>query len=106
MEEHALPTVDLAKIDVERAEQLVIGGMGGVLERHRPHLLVEVFVSDVLRELVATLSPYGYNFAVVDDVSQEAHVNDFEAHVVEGTNVLFSPVPPDTIRKFCDDVKS
>lgn len=98
VEEHALPTVDLVKIDVERAEKMVIGGMGGVLERHRPHLIVEVFAADSLRDLVATLSPHGYNFAVIDDKSQEAHVNDFGAHT-GSSNVLFSPTPPDGIRE-------
>lgn len=105
VEEQGIPRVDLAKIDVERAEMMVVGGMGKVLERDRPHLLVEVFHSEVLGDLAATLSPLGYSFAVIDDEAQTAHVNDFGAKpAAVGTNVLFSPAPAEDVRTFCDTV--
>jgi len=104
--EQGIPRVDLVKIDAERAETMVVGGMGGVLERDRPRLLVEVFHAEGLRELDATLSPLGYSFAVIDEERQEARVNDFGAKPdAVGTNVLFGPGPAEDLRAFCEAVR-
>ena len=98
VEEHGIPSVDLAKLDVEQAEKMVIAGAERVLGEHRPHLLIEVSTADGLRDLI--LSPYGYGFAVIDDLNQTIRLNDLGAH--EGVlNALFSPMPPDELRAFC-----
>ena len=104
VEEHDVPGVDLVKIDVEQAEKQVVAGMEGVLEEHRPHMLVEVISEEGLRDLTGTLSPHGYNFAVINDRTQKAAVNDPGAH---GTayNVLFSPMPEEELRTFCEKIK-
>lgn len=103
---HAVPKVDLAKIDVERAEKMVIEGMMGLLEEHRPHLLVEVLSADRLRDLHGMLNPHGYSFAVIDDMSQQTHINDPAAHGEGAQNVLFSALKPAELRAFCDAVVS
>jgi FkbM family methyltransferase len=100
VEEHGIPSVDLAKLDVEQAEKMVIAGAERVLSEHRPHLLIEVSTADGLRELIDFLSPHGYGFAVIDDLNQTIRLNDLGAH--EGVlNALFSPMPPEELRAFC-----
>ena len=100
VEVYAGAGVDLVKIDVEQAESLVIEGMSDTLGRYRPNLLVEVFLGDKLRSLVDMLSPHGYSFAVINEERQEAIVNDFKAHTMT-QNVLFSPLPPDELKRLC-----
>lgn len=97
---HGVEGMDLAKIDVEQAEKMVIEGMVDSLREYHPHLLVEVVSVDNLRDLADTLSPLGYNFAIIDDDYQRVHLNDFEAHRMT-CNVLFSPMSPDELRDFC-----
>jgi FkbM family methyltransferase len=99
-DEHDVAGMDLVKIDVEQAEKMVIGGMTGSLGEHHPHLLVEVVSVDNLRDLAGTLSPLGYNFAIIDDDNQKVHLNDFDAHTMT-CNVLFSAMPPNELRDFC-----
>jgi len=100
VEEHGIPSVDLAKLDVEQAEKMVIAGAERVLGEHRPHLLIEVSTADGLRDLIDFLSPYGYGFAVIDDLNQTIRINDLGAH--EGVlNALFSPMPPEELRALC-----
>jgi FkbM family methyltransferase len=97
-EKHGIEGMDLVKIDVEQAEKMVIEGMTESLREHHPHLLVEVLSVDNLRDISDTLSPLGYNFALIDDESQKVHLNDFEAHTMT-CNVLFSTM--DDLRGFC-----
>lgn len=104
VQRYAVADVDLVKIDVEQAENMVIEGMSDVLERCRPNLLVEVFLGDKLRFLTEMLSPYGYSFAVTNEGSQEAIVNDFEAHTMT-QNVLFSPMSPDDLKNLCSSLR-
>ena len=100
LEEHGIPSLDLVKLDVEQAEKMVLVGAERVLGEHRPHLLVEVSTADGLRDLIDFLSPYGYGFAVIDDLQQMLHVNDLGAQ--EGVlNVLFSAMPPEELSAFC-----
>jgi len=93
--------MDLAKIDVEQAEKMVIAGMPETLREHTPHLLVEVVSRENLRDLADTLSPYGYNFALVDDDAQTTHLNDPGAHRMT-CNVLFTTMPLEELRDFCN----
>ena len=97
---HGIPAMDLAKIDVEQAEKMVIAGMPETLREHRPDLLVEVVSQKNLRDLADTLSPHGYNFAIVDDDTQKTHLNDLEAHRMT-CNVLFTAMSLKELRDFC-----
>ena len=104
IEEADIGGMDLMKLDVERAERMVVDGMMGALRRHRPHLIIEVFSAENLGNLSETLSSLGYSFAVIDDEAQSFHVDDAGAHRV-ACNVLFAPIPPDELRDFCRTVK-
>jgi len=100
VEEHGIPSVDLVKLDVEQAEKMVIAGAERVLGEHRPHLLIEVGTAEGLRDLTDFLSPYGYGFAVIDDLNQTIRLNDLGVH--RGVlNVLFSTMPAEEMRAFC-----
>jgi len=52
--------VGLAKIDVEGHEDAVLRGMAGVLEEHRPDLIVECLEDGPYREVMGILLPLGY----------------------------------------------
>lgn len=99
-ETHDVPRMDLAKIDVEQAEKMVIDGMSGTLERHHPNLLIEVVSAEHLRELNETLSPHGYNFAVIDDGSQRVRINQLEGYS-KVDNVLFSTLAAEDLEALC-----
>lgn len=104
VEKYEVAGVDLVKIDVEQAENMVIEGMSDILERHQPNLLVEVVLGDNLRSLMDMLSPHDYNFAVINEGQQEAAINDFEAHTMT-QNVLFSPMSPDDLKNLCSSLR-
>ncbi len=104
VERQEVPGVDLVKIDVEQAEKNVIVGMEKTLREHRPNLIVEIVSEDNLRDISGILSPHGYNFAVMDDQSQRAYVNDPQAHRA-ARNVLFSTMTERDLRAFCETLK-
>jgi FkbM family methyltransferase len=60
LESTDIERVDLIKIDVEGAEGAVLRGMGDVLERDRPDLIVEVLSDDAGAEVSRALSGLGY----------------------------------------------
>lgn len=61
--ERRLTSVDVVKIDTESTEPHVLRGMRETLERHRPHLIVEVLGHTRTEdELTSLLRPYGYSF--------------------------------------------
>ena len=95
-----IPRMDLAKIDVEQAEKMIIAGMSDTLEKHHPNLLIEVVSEENLRELNETLSPLGYNFAVIDDRGQKVRVNQLENYK-KVDNVLFSTLSPGDLGALC-----
>jgi FkbM family methyltransferase len=97
--DHDVDRVDLVKIDVERAEKMVLAGMSDVVHEHRPHLLVEVFSGENLQEVAGMLP--SYSFAVIDEVEQSARVDDPEIPDGEARNVLFSPNSAADLRSFC-----
>ena len=99
-EKQEIPRMDLAKIDVEQAEKMVIAGMSETLEKHHPNLLIEVVSEDNLRELNDTLSPLGYNFAVIDDRRQRIRMNQLEDYR-RVDNVLFSAMSPEDLEALC-----
>jgi FkbM family methyltransferase len=59
---HDLPAIDLVKIDVERAEAMVLAGMHATLERDRPSILCEVLDADAGRVLEEILRPFDYRW--------------------------------------------
>ena len=69
--EHAVPRVDLVKLDIEGAEVLALRGMEATLRRFRPHLLLEINPKCLQRlgftaaQVVATLHTYGYTLVDV-----------------------------------------
>ncbi len=95
-----IPRADVAKIDVEQAEKMVIAGMTETLEKHHPDLLIEVVSEDNLRELNETLSPLGYNFAVIDDRRQKVRMNQLEDYN-RVDNVLFSTLSTEDLEALC-----
>ena len=103
-EKQGIAGVDLVKIDVEQAEKKVLEGMEKTLEKHHPSLIVEVVSEDNLRDIAGTLSPHGYNFAVIDDQAQRMHVNDPKAHRAT-QNVLFSTMAERDLSAFCETLK-
>lgn len=79
--------VDLMKIDVEGAEQLVVEGLGDLL-LHRPDLLVEVSSPAVLDALCDRLGP-DYTCVVIDERRGSAVPGDRDA-LRAFDNVLFT----------------
>ena len=61
MHDLQLAPPDLIKLDVEGAELLTLQGARQTLERHRPHLVIEVHEQIELRALLNLLEPLGYN---------------------------------------------
>jgi hypothetical protein len=53
--------------------------------------------------IAGLLSPYGYSFAVLDDLGQRAYIEDVNAHEV-GSNVLFWVGSPEELRAFTDSI--
>ena len=98
-----IPEVDLVKLDVEQSELRVLKGMAGLLDEHKPSILVEVFSGEVLREITDLLYPYGYSFAVLDDLGQGAYVEDVGAHE-QVRNVLFRVGAPEELRAFLGSI--
>lgn len=99
-EQRDVPRMDLAKIDVEQAEKMVIEGMSETLEKHHPNLLIEVVSEENLRELNEVLSPLGYNFVVIDDRTQRLRVNQIEDYR-RVDNVLFGAMSPEDLEALC-----
>ena len=97
--DHAVGGADLIKVDVERAESMVVSGMIETLRDSGPHLLVEVFGADNLREIAGMLP--SYSFAVIDDMEQKAYVDAPEIPEGKALNVLFSPGSSDDLRDLC-----
>lgn len=62
-----LPSPDVMKIDVEGAEELVLSGCRGLLERKRPHLLIEVHNISLMFEVQRELHRCGYRMKLIDE---------------------------------------
>lgn len=59
--------VGLVKIDVEGAEELVLKGMGSILRRCRPTLIIEISSAELLESICTYLASFGYKGILIDD---------------------------------------
>jgi hypothetical protein len=57
---------DFVKIDVEGAEEKVLGGLARTMTDHKPHLIVETHSKALERQCIAFLKDHGYAPVVVD----------------------------------------
>jgi FkbM family methyltransferase len=84
--EHGVDHVDFIRMDIEGAEQRALEGAAGILDRDRPHVLLEIHPTMLssrfdgsAEAVVAIFARRGYRmFALHDDVLEE------RASVVEG----------------------
>lgn len=87
---------ELIKIDVEGHELEVLEGLGGVLARARPTVLVEVLTEDRLSEALDVFGRLGYEAVHIDDEEGSRSLPPEGAADVEG-NVLFRPAPDEPL---------
>jgi FkbM family methyltransferase len=73
-----VPIPDLVKIDVEGGEDAVLAGATGLIEHHRPELIVEVLTPERQREVERRL--VGYQTSMLDE-----------------SNMLASPIPVEAL---------
>jgi FkbM family methyltransferase len=64
-----LSSLDLMKIDVETHEPEVLMGMGALLERFKPTLLIEILNQEVAARVQSLLGPLKYCYFAVDESS-------------------------------------
>lgn len=101
--EMGVEDVDLVKVDVEGAEQLVVEGLGDLLV-HRPDLLVEVSSPAVLDVLSDRLGP-DYDYVVIDERCGPAVPGDRDA-LRAYDNVLFTAMPRDRLDTLLVEARS
>lgn len=70
-----LRRIDLVKIDVESHEPAVLRGMRNILERDMPTLIVEIWNSDIGREVQSVLSALNYNYYAISQAGIEPRVS-------------------------------
>jgi FkbM family methyltransferase len=88
--EEGIDRVDLLKIDVETFEPAVLAGLGDLLHRSRPSMIVEVLSDDVGEEL-QRLCPEGYEFFHIDERLGPVRRPRVERVSHESRNYLFAP---------------
>lgn len=64
---NSLEIPSLIKIDVEGFEIEVLSGMKGLLENHKPIMLIEILSEDVLSKIIDFLSVYGYTIHRINE---------------------------------------
>jgi FkbM family methyltransferase len=88
---------DLIKIDVERHEPAVLRGMGAVLARAKPAILLEVLTDKVAEELELLLQGLGFSYFLLREGSREVvPVSSLRPEASVGQNFLIAP--PETAR--------
>lgn len=65
-----LDKVDLLKLDVEGAEPEVLMGMGSLLSRHKPSMIVEILNDDMGHRIEALIGDFGYLYFDINDDSR------------------------------------
>lgn len=74
-----LGKVDLLKIDVETHEPEVLEGMGALLEKSKPVMLVEILTPEVAQKVQSIVKNHGYLFFHVDDESGPVQMDTITA---------------------------
>jgi hypothetical protein len=69
LQEHGFPSLDLIKIDVERHEPQALDGMGSILGRDRPTLLIEILDAEIGRLVEGRIQGLGYLIYRVNETS-------------------------------------
>ena len=67
LELEGLDRVDLLKLDVEGTEPEVLMGMGPLLGRHKPSMIVEILNDDTGRRIEALIGDLGYLYFDIND---------------------------------------
>jgi FkbM family methyltransferase len=81
--EENIPRIDLMKIDVETHEPEVLEGMGELLARDRPTLLIEILDDEVGARVEALVDGLGYRFYNIDERTtyrRAAHLGKSDVH--------------------------
>ena len=94
-----LPPFQLAKIDVETAEEYVLRGMQQSIQAHRPILLVEILKPNVHEPIAAMIQAWGYQWLQVDDVNQTTHPAQPFIKAQGDNFLLFPPEKEDMVRQ-------
>jgi FkbM family methyltransferase len=83
---------DLIKIDVERHEPAVLRGMGAVLARARPAILLEVLNDSVAEQLELLLKDLGLSYFLLREESRTVvPVSSLRPEAAVGQNFLIAP---------------
>jgi FkbM family methyltransferase len=85
-----LPTIDLAKIDVELAEPQVLLGMGSFLARCKPTLLIEVLNSQVAKQVSDITRDLGYKIFRIVEHRGLVRTSDIQATELKERNYLLA----------------
>lgn len=67
IDQHHLPRIDLAKVDVELHEIEVLRGFGRYLREHRPSLLIEIREEDLAARVEEQVAGLGYLYFNIDE---------------------------------------
>jgi len=98
VEERRIPRVDLMKIDVERAEHLVIAGAESTLRRDRPLIVCEVLPDQPsVAQVDETLRRHGYDFFSLT-TSRLEQMSALHAHP-DGKVVNYLCAHPDRLKE-------
>ena len=65
---NAISAIDLVSIDVERHEGAVIRGMGDLLHRHRPNVVLEILNEQIGDEVMPLFDGLEYSFYWIDEL--------------------------------------
>ena len=93
---HELARIDLIKLDIEGAESAALAGAAGILRRHRPVLVIEVFSRSLasfgasVAEIQEHLRHADYRlFAIDDDTAELKPLDDLMA--IDEQNIVAVP---------------
>ncbi|MCS6980940.1 MAG: FkbM family methyltransferase [Flavobacteriales bacterium] len=90
VETHAIPQIDLIKIDVELHEPQVVAGLGPYLERWRPIIFLEVLTPSIAEELNKIIDREKFTVFKLISYRKAIRVPRFEADPDHWNFVVFS----------------
>ncbi|HEX8489998.1 MAG TPA: FkbM family methyltransferase [Chthoniobacterales bacterium] len=100
VEERALDSVDLVKIDVEGAEPDVLRGMASTLRRFRPTMLVEILTSGAGVLIDQIMEPLGYDYFDINDHPGKGPLTiSRAARISKGISLNWLLVPAEKIER-------